>query len=61
MTTYVITYTDEIEATCIEDAYRVLVDMLSSDGRHQDVSAFDIKEKPTTNPLYLNHYVGEWK
>jgi len=49
MTTYVITYTDEIEATCREDAYRVLVGMLSSDGRHQDVSAFDIKEKENGN------------
>ena len=59
--TYVITYTDEIEAACAEDAYRVLLDMLSSDVQFQDISAFDIKEKPTTNPLYLTHYVGEWK
>ena len=49
MTTYVITYTDEIEATCRADAYRVLVDMLSSDGRHQDINAFDIKEKENDN------------
>jgi len=49
MTTYVITYTDEIEATCREDAYRVLLDMLSSDVQFQDISAFDIKEKENNN------------
>ena len=43
--TYVITYTDEIEATCAEDAYRVLLDMLSSDVQFQDISAFEIREK----------------
>ena len=42
--TYVITYTDEIEATCAEDAYRVLLDMLSSDVQFQDISAFEIRE-----------------
>ena len=45
MTTYVIKYTDEIEATCREDAYRVLVGMLSSDVQFQDISAFEIREK----------------
>jgi hypothetical protein len=43
--TYVITYTDEIKATCAEDAYRVLLDMLSSDVQFQDISSFEIKEK----------------
>ena len=49
MRKYVITYTDEIEATCKEDAYRVLVSMLSSDVQFQDISAFDIKEKENDN------------
>ena len=49
MAKYIITYTDEIEATCKEDAYRILVSMLSSDVQFQDISAFDINEKEKTN------------
>ena len=44
MKTFKITYEDDIEAESLEHAYEILLTLLDSDVKYDDVSAFEFEE-----------------